>query len=344
MKDLKKDPDIAKVTADKRRAMVILDKSEFHSLVNKMLTDPTTYRKLKKDPTSTLQRQHKSTLKRMKDTFEITAQPYYELSVSHPQHPYARATIKSHKDLIKARLLVCSRDTVFYNTTQYLAEILSPLGKTAKSYITDSTDFCQTISSITEPDQIISYDVVDLFTNFPPTKPYKSSVSASPTWIDLSIDSIISLTKSCITSTYFTWGDNIFEQIHGLPFSPIRTEIYMTHFEEETLASFPIQPVCLYRKVDDTFVILGKDQHPTSLHQHLNTQHPRIKFTMETENDNKLPFHNVLVSRDPCDTIQTKVYRTPTHSDQYIHFYFNHPPKTKFDVISPRIFAPAAMT
>ncbi|XP_046556923.1 uncharacterized protein LOC124266165 [Haliotis rubra] len=56
MKDLKKDPDIFMVTADKRRAMVILDKSEFHSLVNKMLTDPTTYRKLKKDPTSTLQR------------------------------------------------------------------------------------------------------------------------------------------------------------------------------------------------------------------------------------------------------------------------------------------------
>ncbi|XP_046550408.1 uncharacterized protein LOC124260192 [Haliotis rubra] len=120
----------------------------------------------------------------------------------------------------------------------------------------------------------------------------------------------------------------------GSPLSPIITEIYMTHFEEQALASSPTQPVCWYRKVDDTFVILRKDQDPTSLLQHLNTQHPRIKFTMETERDSALPFLDVHVSRDPCKKIQTKVYRKPTHSDQYIHFNSNHPPKTKSGVIS----------
>ncbi|XP_046550407.1 uncharacterized protein LOC124260191 [Haliotis rubra] len=83
VKELKEDTDITMVPANKGRATVILDKSEFHSLVNKMLTDPTTYRK----PTSTLQREHKSTLKHLKDTFEITTQQHHKLSVSHPQPP-----------------------------------------------------------------------------------------------------------------------------------------------------------------------------------------------------------------------------------------------------------------
>ncbi|XP_046562032.1 uncharacterized protein LOC124271014 [Haliotis rubra] len=146
---------------------------------------------------------------------------------------------------------------------------------------------------------------------------------------NLSIDSIISLTKSCITSTYFTLGDNIFEQIHGhpmgSPLSPIITEIYMTHFEEQALASSPIQPVCWYRKVDGTFVILRKDQDPTSLLQHLNTQHPRIKFSMETKRDSTLPFLDAHVSNDPCKKIQTKVYRNPTHSDYHdLEHELNH--------------------
>ncbi|XP_046568068.1 uncharacterized protein LOC124276482 [Haliotis rubra] len=108
----------------------------------------------------------------------------------------------------------------------------------------------------------------------------------------------------------------------------------MTHFKEKALSSSPIQPVCWYRKVDDTLVVLRKDKYPTSLLQHLNTQHSRIKFTMETVNDNKLPFLDVLVSRDPCNKIQTTVYRKPINSDQYIHFNSTHPPKTKSGVIS----------
>ncbi|XP_067670863.1 uncharacterized protein [Haliotis asinina] len=56
---------------------------------------------------------------------------------------------------------------------------------------------------------------------------------------------------------------------------------------------------------------------------------------MEMENDNKLPFLDALVSRDPCNNkIKTTVYRKPTYSDQYIHFNSNHPTKTKSGVIS----------
>ncbi|XP_067674987.1 ligand-gated ion channel 4-like [Haliotis asinina] len=93
-------------------------------------------------------------------------------------------------------------------------------------------------------------------------------------------------------------------------------------------------PKWIYRKVDDTFVVLQPEQDPIQLLAHLNELYPRIKFTIETEHKNQLPFLNVLVFRTPCNQLQTSVYRKPTHTDQYIHYKSNHPPKVKTGVIS----------
>ena len=140
-----------------------------------------------------------------------------------------------------------------------------------------------------------------------------------------------------ISSTYFTWQDKIYQQTHGLPMgsplSPLITEIYMTHLEETALQTSPIQPTCWFRKVDDTFVILPPTDDPNTLLQHLNAQHPRMQFTMESETDNKLPFLDVLVQREN-NTLTTSVYRKPTHTDQYIHYSSCHPIQVKRGVIA----------
>ncbi|XP_048259337.1 uncharacterized protein LOC124120314 [Haliotis rufescens] len=341
IKQLRDDNTIKIVPADKGKATVIMDTDHFHELVNNILQDPTTYSKIKKDPTTKLLRQHKTLLKQLKDNFEISQALHNQLSINHPQPPYARATIKIHKNPPKARLLVCSRDTVFYKTAQHLTTILAPLGKTADSFISDFTDFCSKLKNITNPDQIISYDVVDLFTNVPiddTLQILRRRITETPPETSLTTESIIALTTACISTAYFTWGDEYYQQIHGLPMgsplSPILTEIYMTHFEQQALTTSPIQPICWYRKVDDTFVILKQDQDPTLLLQHLNQQHPRVQFTIETEKDNQLPFLDVLVCRNAANRIQTSVYRKPTHTDQYIHFNSNHPLRTKTGIIS----------
>ena len=244
---------------------------------------------MKKDPTAKLDRQLKATLKTLRDTYELSTEIYHKLTTSHPQPPYARATVKIHKDPVKTRLLVCSRDTVFYNTAKHLTQVLSPLGKTAKSFISDSKAFCNKLTEISNPGPIISYDVVDLFTNVPrdeALQALRQRLDNLPEPLDtkLTTESIISLTSSCINSTYFTWGDVIYEQIHGLPMgsplSPILTEIYMTDLEERALASSPVTPICWVRKVDDTLVILKPEddqkkpspppEQPESPHQIYN--------------------------------------------------------------------------
>jgi len=52
---------------------------------------------------------------------------------------------------------------------------------------------------------------------------------------------------------------------------------------------------------------------------------PSIQFTMETEDEGKLPFLDVMVMKDVAtQKFKTKVYRKPTHTDRYLHFDSYH--------------------
>ena len=66
----------------------------------------------------------------------------------------------------------------------------------------------------------------------------------------------------------------------------------------------------------------------------MNSLHPKIQFTIEEENDKKLPFLDTLLRRNIDGTISVLVYRKPTHTDQYLNFQSNHSSQTKDAVIS----------
>ncbi|XP_048249791.1 uncharacterized protein LOC125378378 [Haliotis rufescens] len=109
----------------------------------------------------------------------------------------------------------------------------------------------------------------------------------------------------------------------GSPLFPLITEIFMTSFEESALPTAPFQPLCWYRKVDDTFTTIAHQNDPTELLKHLNAQHKRIQFTMETETNRHLPFLDM--SLQTADGgLRTLVYRKlpppHTHTDHNIHY------------------------
>ena len=89
---------------------------------------------------------------------------------------------------------------------------------------------------------------------------------------------------------------------------------YMEEFEERAIATATYKPKIWKRYVDDTFTVLGKDYVDGFL-QHLNSQQPTIRFTMEIEKDNTIPFLDRSVSRDSNGLLTTTVYRKPTHTD-----------------------------
>ena len=106
----------------------------------------------------------------------------------------------------------------------------------------------------------------------------------------------------------------------------------METFEEQAIKSAPFKPKIWKRYVDDTFTILDRDRVDSFL-QHLNSQQPTIRFTMETKNDNKIAFLDASVSREPDGRLTTSVYRKPTHTDQYLAYDSHHPRSVKRGIV-----------
>ena len=77
------------------------------------------------------------------------------------------------------------------------------------------------------------------------------------------------------------------------------------------------------RYVDYTFTILDQGCVNNYL-QHLTCRQPSIHFIIETETDSKMAFLNTLVSGEPDGRLITRLYRKPTHTDQYLA-YSHHP-------------------
>ncbi|XP_046581977.1 uncharacterized protein LOC124289396 [Haliotis rubra] len=104
------------------------------------------------------------------------------------------------------------------------------------------------------------------------------------------------------------------------------TEIFMTHLEEKALETYPITPLCWFRKVDDTFVILKPGSDPKALLDHINSQNPRIQVTMEEESNLKKGIISNLVHRahNICSTKQHLTAELQ-HLKQVFTQYNNYP-------------------
>ena len=140
-----------------------------------------------------------------------------------------------------------------------------------------------------------------------------------------------------MNSTYFMFETDIYEQIDGAPIrsplSPILADIYMEHFEQMAIETAQRQLSLWVRFVDDTFVIWSHGRNEVNeFLTHLNSLRENIQFTMELEEDGKLPFLDVMVRRQP-QQLSTTVYRKPTHTDHYLNFKSNHHPRIKAGIV-----------
>ncbi|GJQ64824.1 hypothetical protein Trydic_g7001 [Trypoxylus dichotomus] len=106
----------------------------------------------------------------------------------------------------------------------------------------------------------------------------------------------------------------------GSPLSPVLSNIYMEEFERRVMDSNELKPKMWLRYVDDTFVIWPHEEREINgFLQHLNGLEESIRFTMELEVDNRIPFLDVLLHKLFDGTLPTTVYKKPTHTEQYLY-------------------------
>ncbi len=140
----------------------------------------------------------------------------------------------------------------------------------------------------------------------------------------------------CVETTYFGMGSDIYREEEGLAMgsalSLVLANIYMEYFEEMALGSTSLKPSMWLRYIDDTFILWPHQEHVQKLLDNMNSIRPSIQFTKEKEQDNKLPFLAVLVTR-PEQGVRSFVYRNPSFTGLYLNCNSLHPYKVKKGII-----------
>jgi hypothetical protein len=181
-----------------------------------------------------------------------------------------------------------------------------------------------------------------VFTNIPVEEilqVIKNRLSMDPSFPEcssLQVEDVMELLDSCLTVTYLQFEDKFYQQKEimeiGNSLSPVVSNIFMEHFEATALDTADHKPIKRPRHVN-TFKVWphGPARLQQFLHHH-NSLRPTIKFTMEVEVNDTLPFLDILVmKRGP--KLAMNVYRKPTHTGHYLHFKSNHSHHAKRGVI-----------
>lgn len=268
---------------------------------------------LTKDPTDSIERRTTQLLKKSSLKQDLCKQ----LRPSGSRSPRLYGLPKIHKG-VPLRPIVSNIGAPTYQLAKHLTGFLNKLTGNSTHHVKNSIHFTQILENLqVQPgDLMVSFYVVSLFTKVP----VEDSLSLLSHHF---ADDILALFKLLLTSTYFCFDGQYFEQTDGVamgsPLSPVTANFFMEDFEEKALNQATLKPTCWYRYVDDTFVIWphGKD-NLTEFLEHLNGLHKNIQFTMEIE-DGRLPFLDIDIYRKTDSSLgqslpQTHPYQSLTTS------------------------------
>ena len=189
----------------------------------------------------------------------------------------------------------------------------------------------------------MSFDVKVLFTSIPiqPALKIIKKLQQEDTRLHhrttMSAKHIYCLLEFCLTNTYFSFQDKLYEQkegpVMGSPINPIVANLFMEDFEIRALATSPCTTKLWKRFVDDTFTVII-NTHKEAFLKHLNSINSNIQFTSEDPcEDGSIPFLDMLITPDEEVMLKTTVYGKPRHTNQYLHWDSHHAIPSKYSVI-----------
>jgi hypothetical protein len=117
----------------------------------------------------------------------------------------------------------------------------------------------------------------------------------------------------------------------GCPISSIIAEIFLQSHENTHLNQLLEAKSIVFdtRYADDIFIISDTDiTTPEKTQNCKNKLHPNLEFTPTLQDNNRINFHDLVITRKPS-TIETDIYRKSTTTDTTSNFTSNHPTEHK---------------
>ena len=269
-----------------------------------------------------------------------------------PTLPHLYVTPKIHKDPIKYRPIVSQARAFTTPLARHLSDILTPhLGTCSSAHLRDSVHLKTLLLEKADPNvPFVSIDVESLFTNVPTesllsflrTKHAEGNLSLPD---DYTIDGFLDLIRLCITATIFTFNGKYYKQQQGIamgsPLAPALACLYMEFWESELLNTIPgPKPIFWVRYIDDILLQWPHSYEDFNIFlRNLNLLEDLINVQAEWElidpsrpNSATMPFLDLLIHRSP-DGFKFNIYRKPTSTDLYTHYYSAHSLPTKRGVL-----------
>jgi hypothetical protein len=369
--------------ADKGHSVVILDRDEYLRKMESLISDRTKFEPIDHDPTIAEEDRLTRKLRCLKERRFITEQEYDLCFPSGSQPGTLYGLPKVHKVGVPLRPILSATGTFNYGIARLLVNRLSHLKKHPTT-IQDTFSFVDDLHSLRldmSEHRLISFDVVNLFTNVPlkdtiqvvlnqlyPGKCQCESATQCTPHVEkkkkkkknnepkcvlcLDRSDMKWLLETATSRTHFIFNGQYYSQINGVamgsPVGPLLADIFLVHLEKELMHRLEEKGVVYWRRyVDDVLAIVRKDTNVDELINILNSFHTSIQFTSEPEVDQSLPFLDVLIRRRPSyngSWFSTTVHRKPTYTGLILNWHSFVPIQHKRSAITSMIYRAIRIT
>lgn len=246
-----------------------------------------------------------------------------------PDTPILRGLIKIHKEDTPIRPVINSINAPSYKLAKMFAKKLETYRPLTDIYnVKNSIQLIEELGDIPfDPSlKLASFDIANMYTNIPTKELIHIIDSICDLYnVDNSVkQEILTISSLLISQNCFKFQDKTHLQRNslamGAPMSSISSEVFLQYTEntaiQDILRTSEVEGYFKY--VDDVLIIYKEDGTNTNeILNQFNNITPGLNFTLEHEQDNKINFLDLTISRD-INKFSININRTPTTTDVII--------------------------
>ena len=336
-----KDNDLLAIPFDKGVGICVMKRSVYNEKLDAIIHLPqfekvVKGRKNAKHPLLKEEERIVQSLKKLRDEGRIDENLYRKLKPRGSQPARLYGLAKVHKTVIPLRPVLSMPGSCYFKTAEQVAEWLSVVDECK---INSSTqEISEMLKSVTlEPDeQLISFDVTSLYTNVPVMEAidvctdllYSGKYQLPP--VDKETFRTLAMMSSC--NVLMLTHDGYYQQTDGLamgsPPAPHLANGWLSQHDDRIKGDAKL----FSRYMDDILRSIRKDAIEDTLSE-INNLHPKLRFTVETEQDGELPFLDMkLINLN--GHLSSIWYNKPTYTGLIMNYHSLAPKRYKRSVVS----------
>lgn len=338
---LKRNKNVIIIPADKGNVTVAMNKNEYDEKMRDLLSDLSTYKLEKTDPTTSLQTKNNSIVKWLYSKKIIDYSQKATMTTYTAQLPSIYGLPKIHKQNSPLRPITSSMKLPCYELSKYIGKILQNVTNNSIYSVKNSFEFIEKakLLKLHDNDVLVSFDAVSLFTNIPvqlAINIVKKKWNFIKEHTKLSLTKFLEILNFCLNENILLqYNNKVYKQIHGMPMgnplSPTIADLVLDFLLDESFQVLE-RPKFLSKYVDDIFVVMDYRKIDDMLLV-FNGFDSKIQFTIEEEHNREIAFLDVKVYRDE-GRLSFNWHQKPTASGRLINFRSNQPKHTIINTAS----------